>query len=473
MPPRLRAGIYCRISQDREGAGLGVDRQRADCERLAAKLGWQVIDVYIDPDDSAYSGKPRKDYRRLLVDLEAGRLDAVVVWHTDRLHRSPRELEEYVGICERRGITTQTVKAGELDLATPSGRAVARTLGAWARFEVEHKSDRTRRAQLQAAQAGRWLGGAPPLGWRLRKDGSAVLDRPAAARIRKASTDVLAGVSLGAVVRTWNDTGFLSSRGNPWNYATLRQVLTRARNAGLIEYNGDIVGTSTWPALVTEDTWRALCALLADPGRRVSSSNRVRWLMAGLARCGAEGCRQPLRSSSVQDRRGGHRTVYKCRATGPGHVARSAPAVDQLVLAVIGERLARPDAVGLLRPAVLGIDPAGLQAEAMALRGRLDEAADSFADGVITQTQLAKITARVRARLADVEAEMAAGRRASAVDPLLTATDPRAAWLAAPIDRQRAVIRELVDVTVLPGRRGKVFDPELIAIEWQAGEVPG
>ena len=95
----------------------------------------------------------------------------MLAWHTDRLHRSPTELEDYVDVCERRKVVTQTVKAGELDLTTPSGRAVARTLGAWARFEVEHKSERTRRAQRQAAEAGRWLGGRPPFGWDLRPDG--------------------------------------------------------------------------------------------------------------------------------------------------------------------------------------------------------------------------------------------------------------------------------------------------------------
>lgn len=481
-----RAGIYCRISEDRKrdrqktgpegrressrrgsgGDGLGVRRQESDCRRLATRLGVEVVEVYVDNDVSAFSGKPRKDYKRLLADLQAGHLDTVIVWHTDRLHRLPRELEEYLDICERRGIITQTVKAGELDLATPSGRAIARTLGAWARFEVEHKSDRTKRAQLQAAQAGRWLGGAPPLGWHLRPDGSAVLDRRAANRIRKASTDVLAGVSLGTIVRSWNHAGFLSSRGNLWNYATLRQVLTRARNAGLIEYNGEIVSQSTWPAIVTEDTWRAVCALLGDPGRRRSSSNQVRWLMAGIARCGGDGCGAPLRSASVPDRRGSTRTVYTCRVPGRGHVARSARDLDELVLTVIGERLARPDAAAQLH-LVSDVDVSDLQAEALALRGRLDEAADSFADGLITRTQLAKITARVTGRLAEVEAEMSASRRASAAGHLVAAADPRTAWLATSIERQRAVIRELVDVVVLPGRRGKVFDPDLISIEWR------
>lgn len=128
-----RAIVYARISQDREGAGLGVERQRADCIALANKLGWSIVAEHTDNDLSAYSGKPRPGYRALLGEIESGRANAVIVWHTDRLHRSPRELEEYVDLCERRKVVTQTVKAGELDLSTPSGRAVARTLGAWAR----------------------------------------------------------------------------------------------------------------------------------------------------------------------------------------------------------------------------------------------------------------------------------------------------------------------------------------------------
>jgi DNA invertase Pin-like site-specific DNA recombinase len=71
MVTTKRALIYCRISQDREGAGLGVDRQRKDCEGLARRLGWQVVTVHTDNDASAYSGKVRTGYRALLDDLGA------------------------------------------------------------------------------------------------------------------------------------------------------------------------------------------------------------------------------------------------------------------------------------------------------------------------------------------------------------------------------------------------------------------
>ncbi|MHB1491319.1 MAG: recombinase family protein, partial [Cellulomonas sp.] len=242
-----------------------------------------------------------------------GQASAVVIWHTDRLHRSPRELEEYVDLCERRGITTQTVKAGELDLATPSGRAVARTLGAWSRFEVEHKSERTKRAQLQAAQAGKWLGGARPFGWRFGADDAPILDPLEADAIRSACDMLLAGASLGSIVTRMNGAGLMSTTGKPWNYTTLRQALRRARNAGLSTWHGEIVGTSTFPAVVAEDTWRAVVAKLADPSRRRSQSNRARWLVAGIAVCE---CGQTVRSACTSNRDGTSRTTYRCRATG-------------------------------------------------------------------------------------------------------------------------------------------------------------
>ncbi|KPC65913.1 recombinase, partial [Streptomyces sp. NRRL F-6602] len=162
---RTRAVIYVRISQDRTGSHLGVDRQREDCEALAEHNGWEVVEVYVDNDLSAYSGKPRPDYRRMLADLEDGTATVVIAWHTDRLHRSPTELEEYIDLSQRRGIDTHTVQAGDLDLSTSSGRMTARIHGAVARHESEHKAERVARARLQKAKAGLWGGGIRPFGW--------------------------------------------------------------------------------------------------------------------------------------------------------------------------------------------------------------------------------------------------------------------------------------------------------------------
>src|SRR5438094_659504 len=95
------AAIYARISEDRAGEMLGIKRQLEDCEKQAALKGWPVADRYCDDDVSAYSGKRRPEYRRMLADIAAGRIDAVLVWHQDRLHRHPKELEEFFETCDR------------------------------------------------------------------------------------------------------------------------------------------------------------------------------------------------------------------------------------------------------------------------------------------------------------------------------------------------------------------------------------
>src|SRR5689334_8929596 len=108
----MRAAIYTRISSDREGAGIKVATQEDDCRLLADQIGATVVTVHSDNDISAYSGKPRPGYRALLEDVAAGRVDVVLVWHTDRLHRSPRELEDYIQACAAHGVRTNSVRAG-------------------------------------------------------------------------------------------------------------------------------------------------------------------------------------------------------------------------------------------------------------------------------------------------------------------------------------------------------------------------
>ncbi len=65
--------IYARISSDREADGLAVARQLADCRRLAERKGWSVVEEYVDDDVSAWSGRERPEYARMLADLRRGR----------------------------------------------------------------------------------------------------------------------------------------------------------------------------------------------------------------------------------------------------------------------------------------------------------------------------------------------------------------------------------------------------------------
>jgi DNA invertase Pin-like site-specific DNA recombinase len=136
----VRAGSYAQISSDRDGDQLGVRRQVLDCEARAEREGWEVVERYVDDDVSAYRVRARPAYRRLLADLRAGDLDAVVVWHVDRLVRQPRELEEFIDLCAEVGVTRLASVYGDIDLSTHDGQLIARILGAMARKESDDKS---------------------------------------------------------------------------------------------------------------------------------------------------------------------------------------------------------------------------------------------------------------------------------------------------------------------------------------------
>ena len=103
---------------------------------------------------SAFSGKKRPAYERMLDAVQSGRIDGIVAWHPDRLHRSPRELEDFIDLLEATGCGVGTVQAGDYNLSTATGRQNARIVGVVARGESEHKSDRIRRKLLQNAQEG-------------------------------------------------------------------------------------------------------------------------------------------------------------------------------------------------------------------------------------------------------------------------------------------------------------------------------
>ncbi len=247
-----RAGVYVRISSDVLGEGLGVARQETDCRRLAEQRGWPVLEVYVDNDVSAFSGKPRPAYRRMLNDIGSGRIDLVVAWHGDRLHRSPLELETFIGLIESTGCQVATVQSGELDLTTPSGRLNARVVGSFARYESEHKSKRVRRKLEENAIAGKHHGGSRPYGW---QNNRVTLDLAEAANVRKAIDLLLAGNSMRATVAALNAAGAQNTRGQAWTPRTLRPVVLRARNAGLRQHQGVTVAQGRWEPIVDVDTY--------------------------------------------------------------------------------------------------------------------------------------------------------------------------------------------------------------------------
>jgi DNA invertase Pin-like site-specific DNA recombinase len=459
------AAIYTRISDDRTGSHLGVTRQREDCEALAQRLGWPASDYYEDNDLSAYSGKPRPEYRRMLDDFRSGRIDAILAWHPDRLYRSPRDLEELIDLIDTRGALIQTVSAGTVDLATPTGRAVARTIGAWARFESEHKSERIRRQQAQLAFSGRPAGGGKrPFGY----EGDRMTLKPdEAAVIREMKDRILAGDSVRSIATDLNARGCRTVTGGEWYPSCIRDLLLRPRYSGQREYKGEVVAQAAWPAVFSPADAAQLSALFSDPRRRTVRTPRRYLLSGALLRCSR--CQAPLVARPLA---GGARRY--CCAKGPalpgcGGTFIAALRVETLISDAVLHRLSSPKLATAL--ASHADDPAtaqGRQAidEDQAL---LDHLAAALGRKEIGLREWQSARGPIIQRLALNRELLNRQSRTRAIDELLASPQGiRAAYEQMTLSQQRAVVAAVLDhATIGPGVSGRNhFDPSRVSPTW-------
>ncbi|MHC3392109.1 recombinase family protein [Streptomyces lavendulocolor] len=526
----VRCFIYARISEDREGAGLGVQRQNEDCHELAAQLStrdveYRVVREYADNDLSAYSGKPRPDYLAMLGALRAGEADCVLAWHTDRLHRRPVELEEYIDVCEPRKIDTRTVKAGHLDLSTATGRMIARQLGVQARYEVERMIERQRRKRDQMAANGEFFGGRRPFGYETdgvtprslmcptcgADDGFTLLklclgceapsDFPRgvcracrasagftvqarcccgsaanitpgseAALVDEAVDAVLAGASLNSVARDWREQGVKTSTGGDWQQTEVRSMLLRSRNAGILTHRGQEAGQAGWMPIVDEAKWRSMVTLLTEDCRRTGQPGAGRkHLGSGLYVCGVHNVPMRIVTGSKDS---GRRPVisYGCRISK--HLTRRQDLLDDHVQLAVLDRISRPDAADLLAAREDPIDVRGAQRDMREARARLGELATALGSGELDMMEWRAASAAAKQRLADAEAVLSTAVTVNPVAGLVGADDPEAAWNALDLGRQRAVIDYLMTVVVLPARKGRIpgggyWDPDAVRIDWK------
>jgi DNA invertase Pin-like site-specific DNA recombinase len=460
----MDAAIYTRISQDATGKRAGVTRQLKECRALAKRLKWKVVDTYDDNDTSAYNGDVRKDFERLLTDIRAGRINAILCWHPDRLYRRVKDLERLVEITER-GVQIATVNAGDIDLSTSSGRMNARILGSVAQQESEHKGERRVAANADRAANGEWRADGPRVfGYTQRGEPL----EPEASAVRNAAEDVLNGVSLRSIAMDWNARGLLTTRGKRWDGLTLRRMLMRPHYAALRVYQGKVVGPGTWDALFDEETHRGLLQLLTDPARRPSSAFIRKYLGSGVYVCGK--CGGKLYAAHPH---GPDKLLYVCRTT---HLGRAGEPIDAMVEAVVLGVLAETDIAKRLtkRP---GLDTVTLRVKRQTLVARRDELATLFAEGVLDGPAVKRESEKLASRIAGIDAQLTEAARRSTAATLLAdgPGEVRRHWEAASPDIRGKVVAELMVVTILPvpkdarGYRG--FDPNLIVIEPKRGDL--
>lgn len=459
----MRAGIYARISEDRDETQLGVGRQLEDCERLVDARDWEVAERYVDNDTSAWKGGRRPAYLRMLDDITEGHIDAVAVYHADRLHRQPRELEDFILLCDRFGTALASV-TGDYDLSTGDGRFRARIEGAVAAKESDDKSRRIRRKMAELARNGQGNGGGTrPFGF----EADRVTIRPDEAKIvRELAERLLAGETLRSLCADLNARGVRTSTGGEWVPNVLKRLMRSGRISGQREHRGEIVATAAWPAIIRPEQTTQLRAILDDPARRNLRAPRS-YLLKGLLRCGRCGSALVSRPREDGERR------YVC-ARGPGFAGcgktfvLSEP-VEQFVTEAVLIALDSPELASAVRGAQ--DDAAGVwQERADAVAARLDELAGVYAAGQVTMREWLAAREPLQRQLDEARRHLSRAANTGPVAGILgTGSELRKRWNQMDIERRHAVIASvLAHVEVGPGRRGyNRFDPDRFRLVWR------
>ncbi|MEV0810299.1 recombinase family protein [Micromonospora sp. NPDC050200] len=477
-------GILVRISDDREDERKGVKRQEQDCRELADRLGWLVGEVYTENDTSAFkrrkitlpNGKKamrviRPEFRRMLEDLEAGRIQGLIAYDLDRAMRDPRDLEDLNDVVEmtrpRPVIRSVT---GSLQLDTDADLTNARVLVAMANKSSRDTARRVARAARERAERGKWHGGTPAFGFVAVKEllngrERVVTLRPHpdhAAWVREAMERLLAGESLYGICTDWNRQGrrtgwkrrdHRSEEVTTWYPRTLKRIVTAPAVAAYREYDGQLY-PAVWEPIVDRDDWQRVCTLLAAPERKLrgfNNGNARKYALSGLVFC-AE-CRHVMVSMTATRVIRGERVrrvSFVCNQLATGGCGSMRIETEHLERYIFAQVFIRADSPAL-RAAMSAqaddIDEAEQALHKSIVDGerRLERVEDEYDAEEITKVEYRRRRAKIMQQLEAHRALLAKATRSRVHTRLPSGAELRAVWPDKDNTWKRTIVASVIE----------------------------
>jgi len=372
---QVRCAIYTRKSSEE---GLEQDFNSLDAQREAcaayvlsqASEGWTALaDAY---DDGGLSSEPpdRPALQRLLQDVEAGRIDIVVVYKVDRLTRSLLDFSRLVEAFDRAGVSFVSVTQS-FNTTTSMGRLTLNMLLSFAQFEREVTAERIRDKIAASKARGMWMGGIPPLGYAPDGRSLAIVEEQASlvrmiydryralGYVRLLAEELQAQCILTPVRKTGSGKTF---GGCAFSRGQLYAILRNPVYVGDIAHRGK-VHAGNHPAIIDRETWDAVQNQLAENIRGARSAREANSSMLSGRLFDETG--EPL--IAVHSRKGTRRYRYYVSRSGhhrdgdAGAIIRMpATDVEQLVCRELGTLLARP--IDLIERCRIDVAPSQLQA---------------------------------------------------------------------------------------------------------------
>lgn len=442
----ISAVIYCRISTDLTGEQVGVGRQEELCRAIAERENLTVMEVLVDNDESAYSRKRKRPaFERMLSMLTDGEVGAVIAYHADRLYRRTTDLERLVDVVEVTGAAVFTAAAGTVDLATASGRMVARYIGVAAQHESERMGERLRIMHESLAAKGNAPGGKPPYGYQWtgpqRTGATYSINHVESKALKFMVRRVLEGASLLAVARELDASGVKTREGRQWHPSSVRASIINPAVTGLRVHRREIAGTGTWKPIIDRPTWEEVRAVVTDPARKRTRSP-WKYLLSGLVE-NPQGQQMNGRPDRAGD---GSRTRRTYSTRPPAKPVLSVDA-DKLEALIVEAVLLRLDESPPL-PQIEG--PSSTGKEVAKIEQELEELATLRGNQVISLSEWLAAREPLTERLKEARRAAGTQRRPSPKVKKLSAPGAvRKAWGSLEFDTRREIIVATVEKVVV------------------------
>ena len=299
----LRCAIYTRKSTEEglEQEFNTLDAQRDSGETFVASQrheGWVCLPAHYDDGGFTGGNMDRPALRRLMADIEAGKVDCVVVYKVDRLSRSLLDFARMMETFDKQNVSFVSVTQ-QFNTATSMGRLILNVLLSFAQFEREMISERTRDKIAATRRKGKYGGGRPVLGYDRDPSGPRlVVNEVEAARVRTIFDLYLEFKTVAAVVEELNRRGWTNKSsttlkgqqigGQPFTGVTLHYLLKNPIYIGKLRYKDELY-EGEHDAIVDREAWQRAQASLASNGRQGNPAirNKVGGLLRGLLSCSA------------------------------------------------------------------------------------------------------------------------------------------------------------------------------------------
>ena len=277
ITPKVRCAIYTRKSSE-EGLDMefnSLDAQREACAAYVLSQkpeGWvAVADRY---DDGGISGGTleRPALKRLIADIEFGKVDVVVVYKIDRLSRSLMDFAKLVEVFERRGVTFVSVTQS-FNTTTSMGRLTLNILLSFAQFEREVIGERIRDKVAASRRKGMWMGGYVPLGYRVENRKLLVNDEEAAS-VRMIFERFVKLGSIKLLMRELQAAGIRSRRGYMLDKGALYKLLNNRVYIGEAVHKGEAY-PGEHEAIISADLWQRAHAIMGESPRMRANQTRL------------------------------------------------------------------------------------------------------------------------------------------------------------------------------------------------------